>query len=192
MYHSSITSIAGIIFALGVTSVTAQSRATPNSYGIDPTQPFNIIALNRTRAPYGWQINTYQISSNQIGLRAYLRDDDPPSAPPSRFTLVANHYGTQLHTIFGRTVYSSDTPSTRKPYTLHGGHDNELFEGNLDFLGSYRGDDPDVPSANYIKVYGDLNLNDFPICPGGGGKQIVEYQGRSARCISVVLTASAA
>lgn len=119
----------------------------PPTLPTNPLRPQPDQALPSHRHPpdysTSYQLNTYLVNSStpSLGLRAYELGTSVTLPAPSNFTLVAGHYGTQLHTVHGkgtaRGVWSSDTPIAGRAFTFHEGDDEPPFAGQLAFYGKH-------------------------------------------------------
>lgn len=178
-------------------------------YGVDPRLPFNLWAVVAGGASSALQPFYYDFAAGVLGLQA-VGGVVAPATPPANFTLVANHYGTQLYAYAAapcgssafcdatRLLWSNDSPVAGRALTFHPGRDAPNF-GGLAFYGAYHGGDFAAGESNFLVGAADTQLDGaFALCPWAPNPvvRVLTYRGSgggrggNSTCVPVTVSAT--
>jgi hypothetical protein len=201
--------------AAAILSVAALTAATPiqvrqvqlpdTVYGVDPSKPFYLGATSADQtASYTLQTFYADYPAGLLGIQAVL-EGGPINAtsPRANFTLVGNHYGTQLYAYaVGACTsphgcpedvleWSNNEPQANSLLTFHVGVDEPSF-GGLAFYGAYHGTDWEAGETDYLIGAGDTDFTKaFSVCdwPDNAEVKVLAYHGTNASCVGVTVNA---
>jgi hypothetical protein len=189
-----------LFLALSVSALptlpTIEQRQTQGSvypYGIDPTKPFTLTAISADGAT-GYNFKSYFTAKNPDTVALGAISDEKPG---SNFTIVANHYGTQLSVYqkpsggASAVAFGNYAPVENTLLTFHEGINTPNF-GGLAFYGQYLGGDFEAGIKDILSVGGAQTLTPYKVCnkpAGQGAGKALFYGGTDASCVSVIVYA---
>lgn len=200
--YSAIVSLLGVA-ALGAASPlnnlnTRQTVVSPATvYGVDPSQMFHLYAGPDATSSATYVLLPMVINNNQsrVGLSAVEPSNVGSFA--ANYTLVGNHYGTQLYAhSTGRTPdikldYSNEPPQENTPLSFHLGVDTPNV-GGLAFYGKYVSSDFAAGQSNFLLGDDDTDFTKaFSVCvnPENTQTKLLVYHGTDSSCEPVVVRA---
>ncbi|KAI9686441.1 MAG: hypothetical protein M1820_010637 [Bogoriella megaspora] len=197
MHFSTLTTLLLPLSTAALTSLVRRQQQPAFPYGIDPSKPFVLRALT-TDGETSYNLGSYYTdkTSNTVGLYAAPEDLSGASNPPgSNFTLVANHYGTQLSvyqappTGGAAVAYGNYPPTKGQLLTFHQGINEPNF-GGLAFYGQYLGGDFEAGFTDILGVGLELSLQPYTVCnkprgQGNGKALFVEGTDKSCQRVTV-------
>lgn len=173
-----LPALAGLAATSPIGARQAKGPHIPKTvYGVDPAQPFYLTAdtVGAAAAEEYYLIPTYlDMATGELGLAAVEPAYAP--APRANYTLVGNHYGTQLYAYAalpctsptgcpGSAVlqWSNASPASAeaappaRALTFRQGVQHPSF-GGLAFYGEYTGGDFAAGETNYLVGAGDSDF----------------------------------
>lgn len=173
-----LPALAGLATASPIGARQAKGPHMPKTvYGVDPTKPFYLTAdtVGGGEAKEYYLLPTYlDMATSLLGLSAVEPDYAP--TPRANYTLIGNHYGTQLYAYAtlpctsptgcpGSSMlqWSNTSPASAeasppaKALTFQQGVQQPSF-GGLAFYGEYTGGDFAAGETNYLVGAGDSDF----------------------------------
>ena len=175
-----------------------QITTPPYPYGIDPSKPFTLSAITAD-GETGYTLAAYSSNqtSNTVALQALVQPASGAQPIGSNFTLVANHYGTQLSVYQvppsggAAVAYGNYPPTSGQLLTFHQGINEPNF-GGLAFYGQYLGGDPEAGTNDILGVGEETTLQPYTVCnipAGQGSGKAVFVEGTAEDCQRVTIYA---